>query len=205
MFALSRSAANEFGPSTPGAAAVAAAAPSASTSIRPHLVGQQAQELHSTATCTRLLHHHVLSPTPMSPRSTRPPQQAQTPPSSRAPTTNPPPTDTAPPTSPPQPSPNALHTQSEQTTHETEQASPFHHGDPRFILYTSGSNSKPKGVVHSTAGYLLGTALTVKHVFDVHEDDRFACVADVGWITGHSYISTASHERGAGRTHNTGH
>ncbi|CAD6892081.1 unnamed protein product [Tilletia caries] len=81
----------------------------------------------STATCTRLLHHHVLSPTPMSPRSTRPPQQAQTPPSSRAPTTNPPPTDTAPPTSPPQPSPNALHTQSEQTTHETEQASPFHH------------------------------------------------------------------------------
>ncbi|KAE8179245.1 hypothetical protein CF328_g9542 [Tilletia controversa] len=43
----------------------------------------------------------------------------------------------------------------------------------------------------STAGYLLDTALTVKHVFDVHEDDRFACMADVGWITGHSYISTA--------------
>jgi len=60
--------------------------------------------------------------------------------------------------------------------------------DPLFILYTSGSTGKPKGVVHTTAGYLLGTALTVKHVFDVHEDDRFACMADVGWITGHSYI-----------------
>jgi acetyl-CoA synthetase len=60
--------------------------------------------------------------------------------------------------------------------------------DPLFILYTSGSTGKPKGVVHTTAGYLLGTALTVKHVFDVHENDRFACMADVGWITGHSYI-----------------
>lgn len=60
--------------------------------------------------------------------------------------------------------------------------------DPLFILYTSGSTGKPKGVVHTTAGYLLGTALTVKHVFDVHEKDIFACMADVGWITGHSYI-----------------
>lgn len=60
--------------------------------------------------------------------------------------------------------------------------------DPLFILYTSGSTGKPKGVVHTTAGYLLGTALTVKHIFDVHENDRFACMADVGWITGHSYI-----------------
>lgn len=60
--------------------------------------------------------------------------------------------------------------------------------DPLFILYTSGSTGKPKGVVHTTAGYLLGTGLTVKHVFDVHENDRFACMADVGWITGHSYI-----------------
>lgn len=59
---------------------------------------------------------------------------------------------------------------------------------PLFILYTSGSTGKPKGVVHTTAGYLLGTALTVKHIFDVHENDRFACMADVGWITGHSYI-----------------
>ncbi|KAJ7323813.1 hypothetical protein DFH08DRAFT_752706 [Mycena albidolilacea] len=60
--------------------------------------------------------------------------------------------------------------------------------DPLFILYTSGSTGKPKGVVHTTGGYLLCAALTVKYVFDVHEGDRFACMADVGWITGHTYI-----------------
>ncbi|KAH9021648.1 acetate--CoA ligase [Lactarius hengduanensis] len=60
--------------------------------------------------------------------------------------------------------------------------------DPLFILYTSGSTGKPKGVVHTTGGYLLGAALTVKYVFDLHPDDKFACMADVGWITGHSYI-----------------
>jgi len=60
--------------------------------------------------------------------------------------------------------------------------------DPLFILYTSGSTGKPKGVVHTTGGYLLGAALTVKYVFDVHPDDKFACMADVGWITGHTYI-----------------
>ncbi|KAI9459202.1 hypothetical protein BJY52DRAFT_1267000 [Lactarius psammicola] len=60
--------------------------------------------------------------------------------------------------------------------------------DPLFILYTSGSTGKPKGVVHTTGGYLLGAALTVKYVFDLHSDDRFACMADIGWITGHSYI-----------------
>lgn len=60
--------------------------------------------------------------------------------------------------------------------------------DPLFILYTSGSTGKPKGVVHTTGGYLLGAALTVKYVFDVHAGDRFACMADVGWITGHTYI-----------------
>ncbi|KAG8851654.1 acetyl-CoA synthetase [Tulasnella sp. 330] len=60
--------------------------------------------------------------------------------------------------------------------------------DPLFILYTSGSTGKPKGVVHTTGGYLLGAALTVKYVFDVHPGDRFACMADVGWITGHTYI-----------------
>lgn len=59
---------------------------------------------------------------------------------------------------------------------------------PLFILYTSGSTGKPKGVVHSTAGYLLGAALTLKYIFDVHPDDRFACMADIGWITGHTYI-----------------
>ncbi|KAF8179847.1 hypothetical protein BJ912DRAFT_981980 [Pholiota molesta] len=60
--------------------------------------------------------------------------------------------------------------------------------DPLFILYTSGSTGKPKGVVHTTGGYLLCAALTVKYVFDVHPDDKFACMADVGWITGHTYI-----------------
>jgi len=60
--------------------------------------------------------------------------------------------------------------------------------DPLFILYTSGSTGKPKGVVHTTGGYLLSAAMTVKYVFDVHPDDKFACMADVGWITGHTYI-----------------
>jgi acetyl-CoA synthetase len=57
-----------------------------------------------------------------------------------------------------------------------------------FILYTSGSTGKPKGVVHSTAGYLLWTALTHKYVFDIHDDDIFFCTADIGWVTGHSYV-----------------
>ena len=47
---------------------------------------------------------------------------------------------------------------------------------------------QPKGVVHSTAGYLLGALMTLKYVFDVHPEDRYACMADVGWITGHTYI-----------------
>jgi acetyl-CoA synthetase len=57
-----------------------------------------------------------------------------------------------------------------------------------FILYTSGSTGKPKGVVHSTAGYLLWSALTHKYVFDIHDDDVYFCTADVGWVTGHSYV-----------------
>jgi acetyl-CoA synthetase len=60
--------------------------------------------------------------------------------------------------------------------------------DHLFILYTSGSTGKPKGVVHSTAGYLLQAALTHKHVFNVHDDDVYWCTADIGWVTGHSYI-----------------
>jgi len=59
---------------------------------------------------------------------------------------------------------------------------------PLFILYTSGSTGKPKGVVHSTGGYLLGTAMSSKYVFDIHDEDVYFCTADVGWITGHSYI-----------------
>ena len=60
--------------------------------------------------------------------------------------------------------------------------------DPLFILYTSGSTGKPKGVVHCNAGYLLQAALTHKYIFDVHDDDIFWCTADIGWVTGHSYI-----------------
>ena len=60
--------------------------------------------------------------------------------------------------------------------------------DTLFLLYTSGSTGKPKGVAHTTAGYLLFTAMTHKYVFDVRPGDVYACVADCGWITGHSYI-----------------
>jgi len=60
--------------------------------------------------------------------------------------------------------------------------------DYLFILYTSGSTGKPKGVVHSTAGYLLWCALTHKYVFDIHEGDVYFCTADIGWVTGHSYV-----------------
>ena len=60
--------------------------------------------------------------------------------------------------------------------------------DPLFILYTSGSTGKPKGVLHTQAGYLLYTAITHKYIFDYHPEDVYFCAADIGWITGHSYI-----------------
>lgn len=60
--------------------------------------------------------------------------------------------------------------------------------DPLFILYTSGSTGKPKGVLHTTGGYLVYASVTHKYVFDYHEDDIYWCSADVGWVTGHSYI-----------------
>jgi acetyl-CoA synthetase len=59
---------------------------------------------------------------------------------------------------------------------------------PLFMLYTSGSTGKPKGIQHSTAGYLLGAALSTKYVFDMQDEDTYWCTADVGWITGHSYV-----------------
>ena len=59
---------------------------------------------------------------------------------------------------------------------------------PLFILYTSGSTGKPKGVLHTSAGYLLGSKLSSKYVFDLKENDRYFCSADIGWITGHSYV-----------------
>jgi acetyl-CoA synthetase len=60
--------------------------------------------------------------------------------------------------------------------------------DPLFILYTSGSTGKPKGVLHTTGGYLVYTSITHQYVFDYHDGDIFWCTADVGWVTGHSYI-----------------
>ncbi len=60
--------------------------------------------------------------------------------------------------------------------------------DPLFILYTSGSTGKPKGVLHTSGGYLVFTAMTHQYVFDYHEGDIYWCTADVGWVTGHSYI-----------------
>ena len=59
---------------------------------------------------------------------------------------------------------------------------------PLFILYTSGSTGKPKGILHTTAGYLLGAKLTTKYVFDLRPEDVYWCTADVGWVTGHSYV-----------------
>src|SRR5205823_2922660 len=67
-------------------------------------------------------------------------------------------------------------------------AEPLDSEHPLYILYTSGSTGKPKGILHTTGGYLLGCALTSQWVFDLKEDDTFWCTADVGWVTGHSYI-----------------
>src|SRR5207247_1289965 len=67
-------------------------------------------------------------------------------------------------------------------------AVPLDSEHPLYILYTSGSTGKPKGVLHTTAGYLLGTSLTHKWVFDLKEEDTYWCTADIGWVTGHSYI-----------------
>ncbi|WP_341703815.1 acetate--CoA ligase [Ferrovibrio sp.] len=65
---------------------------------------------------------------------------------------------------------------------------PMNAEDPLFILYTSGSTGKPKGVLHTTAGYLVFAAMTHQYVFDYHDGDIYWCTADVGWVTGHSYI-----------------
>jgi len=67
-------------------------------------------------------------------------------------------------------------------------AEEMHAEDPLFILYTSGSTGKPKGVLHTTGGYLVYAAMTHQYVFDYQDDDVYWCAADVGWITGHSYI-----------------
>jgi len=67
-------------------------------------------------------------------------------------------------------------------------AAPLDSEDPLFILYTSGTTGKPKGILHSTGGYIVNAATTTKLVFDLKEDDIYWCTADIGWITGHTYI-----------------
>ncbi len=67
-------------------------------------------------------------------------------------------------------------------------AEPMDAEDLLFVLYTSGSTGKPKGIIHTTGGYMVGTYLTSQYVFDLRDDDLFWCTADIGWITGHSYV-----------------
>jgi len=68
------------------------------------------------------------------------------------------------------------------------EAQPIDAEDPLYILYTSGSTGKPKGILHTSGGYLTGVAATTKYIFDLKDDDVYWCTADVGWVTGHSYV-----------------
>jgi len=76
-------------------------------------------------------------------------------------------------------------------------AEPMDSEDPLYILYTSGSTGKPKGLLHTTGGYAVQTYLTTKYVFDLRDDDIFWCTADIGWVTGHSYVVYGPLQNGA--------